>query len=199
MDDLISKLQNVLNDEESMKQIHELAGMLSNERQENHDPPPAAASNTAASPAVGQQAQSAPDFSNLLSKLGGMLSGANEAAKNSVPPVSANQSSPAQNTSGAPDLSALIAGLSGASGKDPSQGSAPQNGFDIGKLLKLQTIMAQSNKSDKNVELLLALKPLLKEENQVKIDRLIKIFKFFAVYPALKESGLLGGDLFGLL
>lgn len=59
--------------------------------------------------------------------------------------------------------------------------------------------MAQSNKSDKNVELLLALKPLLKEENQAKIDRLIKIFKFFAVYPALKESGLLGGDLFGLL
>ena len=39
---------------------------------------------------------------------------------------------------------------------------------------------------------------LLKEENQVKIDRLIKIFKLFAVYPALKESGLLGGDLLGL-
>ena len=59
--------------------------------------------------------------------------------------------------------------------------------------------MQQANKHDKNVDLLLALRPLMKEENQVKIDRLIKIFKLFAVYPLLKESGLLGGDLFGLL
>lgn len=48
------------------------------------------------------------------------------------------------------------------------------------------------------MNLLLALRPLLKEENQAKIDRLIKVFKLFAVYPALKESGLLGGDLLGL-
>jgi hypothetical protein len=70
---------------------------------------------------------------------------------------------------------------------------------DITKLLKLQAIMQQANTHDKNVDLLLALKPLLKEENQAKIDRLIKIFRLFAIYPALKESGLLGGDLFGLL
>ena len=69
----------------------------------------------------------------------------------------------------------------------------------MAKLLKLQAIMQQANKHDKNVDLLLALRPLMKEENQVKIDRLIKIFKLFAVYPLLKESGLLGGDLFGLL
>lgn len=199
MDDLISKLQNVLNDEESMKQIQELAGMLSSEMQENHNPPPASPAPAAVSPTVGQQAQSAPDFSNLLSKLGGMLSGGDETIKNSVPSVSTDQSSSAQNQSGAPDLSALLAGLSGAAGQSSLQGTSPQGGFDIGKLIKLQTIMAQSNKSDKNVELLLALKPLLKEENQVKIDRLVKIFKLFAVYPALKESGLLGGDLFGLL
>ena len=73
------------------------------------------------------------------------------------------------------------------------------NGLDVSKLLALQTIMQQANKQDKNVDLLLALRPLLKEENQAKIDRLIKIFRLFAVYPALKESGLLGGDLFGLL
>ena len=65
--------------------------------------------------------------------------------------------------------------------------------------MQLTSIISQANKSDKNVELLLALKPLLKEENQAKIDRLIKIFKLFAIYPLLKESGLLGGDLFGLL
>ncbi|WP_124100527.1 hypothetical protein [Ruminococcus sp. Marseille-P6503] len=198
MDDLISKLQNVLNDEESMKQIQELAGMLSNEAQENRDPPPASPAPEAALPAAGQQTQGAPDFSNLLSKLGGLFSGGEEAVKNNVPSVSPDQRAPAQNTSGSPDLSSLLAGLSGAAGQSQPQGSS-QGGFDVGKLLKLQTIMAQANKSDKNVELLLALKPLLKEENQAKIDRLVKIFKLFAVYPALKESGLLGGDLFGLL
>ena len=66
-------------------------------------------------------------------------------------------------------------------------------------LMQLGTVISSANKSDKNVDLLLALRPLLKEENQVKIDRLVKIFKLFAIYPALKESGLLGGDLFGLL
>lgn len=71
-------------------------------------------------------------------------------------------------------------------------------GLDIAKLMKIQSIMQSASKPDKNIQLLLALRPLLKEENQAKIDRLIKIFKLFAVYPALKESGLLGGDLLGL-
>ena len=68
----------------------------------------------------------------------------------------------------------------------------------MAKLMKIQSVMQAANKPDKNVDLLLALRPLLKEENQIKIDRLVKIFKLFAIYPALKESGLLGGDLFGL-
>lgn len=64
--------------------------------------------------------------------------------------------------------------------------------------MKIQSIMQSASKPDKNIQLLLALRPLLKEENQAKIDSLIKIFKLFAVYPALKESGLLGGDLLGI-
>lgn len=63
--------------------------------------------------------------------------------------------------------------------------------------MKIQSIMQSASKPDKNIQLLLALRPLLKEENQAKIDRLIK-YSSFAVYPALKESGLLGGDLLGL-
>lgn len=146
MDDLMSKLQSVLNDEQSMKQLNEFAKMLSNEQSEQSS----SANST-------QQ----PDFSQLLNNLG----------LNSEQP---QQSQP------------------------PPVPPAP-TGIDMAKLLQLQAIMQQANKHDKNVDLLLALKPLLKEENQVKIDRLIKIFKLFAVYPLLKQSGLLGGDLFGLL
>lgn len=141
----MNKIQNVLNDEESMKQIKELADMLTAEGgSQSETPPPQDAQNM--------------DFSQLLQSLGGI--------------------SPPQETKTA----------------QPPQGG----GFDIAKLMKLQGIMQSASKPDKNIQLLMALRPLLKEENQVKIDRLIKIFKLFAVYPALKESGLLGGDLLGL-
>ena len=140
MQDLMSKLQSVLGDEQSMKQLSEIASALSSETPEQ-----ASAGN------------SQPDFAQLLKSL--------------------NLEQPQQT--------------------QPVQPA--NNGLDVSKLLALQTIMQQANRQDKNVDLLLALRPLLKEENQAKIDRLIKIFKLFAVYPALKESGLLGGDLFGLL
>lgn len=142
----MNKIQNVLNDEESMKQIKELADML-----------------TADNGGQGEQSEAPQspqnmDFSQLLQSLGGVS-----------PPA---ESKPAQATQ--------------------------TGGLDIAKLMKIQSIMQTASKPDKNIQLLLALRPLLKEENQVKIDRLIKIFKLFAVYPALKESGLLGGDLLGL-
>ena len=145
----MNKIQNVLNDEESMKQIKELADMLT-------------ADNGGQGEQGGQsEAPQSPqnmDFSRLLQSLGGVS-----------PPA---ESKPAQATQA--------------------------GGFDIAKLMKIQSIMQLASKPDKNIQLLLALRPLLKEENQAKIDRLIKIFKLFAVYPALKESGLLGGDLLGL-
>lgn len=145
----MNKIQNVLNDEESMKQIKELADMLT-------------ADNGGQREQGGQsEAPQSPqnmDFSQLLQSLGGVS-----------PPA---ESKPVQATQ--------------------------TGGLDIAKLMKIQSIMQSASKPDKNIQLLLALRPLLKEENQAKIDRLIKIFKLFAVYPALKESGLLGGDLLGL-
>ena len=143
MDELMSKLQSVLNDEQSMKQLSEIAGMLSQGQDEGKS-----------------ESSQQPDLSQLLSSLG--LGSQQQSAPPPPPPAG----------TGSPDIT---------------------------KLLKLQAIMQQANTHDKNVDLLLALKPLLKEENQAKIDRLIKIFRLFAIYPALKESGLLGGDLFGLL
>ena len=142
MDDLMAKLQSVLNDEQSMKQLSQLAGALSGD------------SAPQAQPAAVQA--SANDFSQLLKSL---------------------------------DLNTQT--------QQPAPPAAP--GIDVAKLMQLQAILQQANKHDKNIDLLLALRPLLKEENQVKIDRLIKIFKLFSVYPALKQSGLLGGDLFGIL
>ena len=136
MEELMQKLQSVLNDEQSMKQLSELAGALSGD---------------------------------------------------------------AKNSSANPDISELLGSLGQADSFQNTERKPAADGLDVARLLQLQAIMQQANKHDKNVDLLLALKPLLKEENHVKIDRVIKIFKLFAIYPALKESGLLGGDLFGLL
>lgn len=146
----MNKIQNVLNDEESMKQIKELADMLTADNGGQGEQGGKGEAPT--------QSPQNMDFSQLLQSLGGVS-----------PPA---ESKPAQATQ--------------------------TGGLDIAKLVKIQSIMQSASKPDKNIQLLLALRPLLKEENQAKIDRLIKIFKLFAVYPALKESGLLGGDLLGL-
>ncbi|WP_294409356.1 hypothetical protein [uncultured Ruminococcus sp.] len=161
MDDLMNKLQDVLNDEESMKQIKELADMIVS------------------------QAPSAEENSPV-----------------SVPAQTGGIGGVPQNTGGMPDISALLRGLGMGGGAAPSAAAPAQQpapNIDISKIMQIGQVISQANKSDKNVDLLLALRPLLKEENQNKIDKLIKIFRLLAVYPVLKESGLLGGDLFGLL
>ncbi|MBQ8378574.1 MAG: hypothetical protein IJX42_05535 [Oscillospiraceae bacterium] len=74
-----------------------------------------------------------------------------------------------------------------------------EDNVDFTKLLQLSKIFEKASKPDKNTQLILALKPHLKEETQHKADSLIKIFKLRAVYPLLKESGIIGGDLSGIL
>ncbi len=74
-----------------------------------------------------------------------------------------------------------------------------EDNVDFSKLLQLTKIFEKASKPDKNTQLILALKPHLKEETQHKADSLIKIFKLMAVYPLLKESGIIGGDLSGIL
>ena len=155
MDDLMSKIQAMLSDQESMNQIKQLAEMLGSSAAA---PPP---QNTG----------------------GGSPPGGN----------------PTQNSGGMPDLSALLAGLGGGlSGQGASQSSSGGNaapsgdlGFDIGTLLQLQGLFQSVSSGDKNSDLLMALKPHLKEDKHKKIDQAIKILKLLALWNVVKESGLL--------
>ena len=72
-----------------------------------------------------------------------------------------------------------------------SESSDDGLGFDIGMLLKLAGLFNSSPQGDKNTQLLLALKPLLKEEKQEKVDKAVKMMKLFAVWTVVKESGML--------
>lgn len=121
MDDLMQKIQGILNDKESMEQLNQLASMFSS---------------SSAAESVAKQ-----------------------------PP---------------PDLT------------QSSNGS-----FDIGTFMSLQKLLSQSTKPDRSRDLLIALKPLVKDETKVKIDRILSVFKILSLLPILKESGLLGGELFG--
>ena len=125
MDDMINKIQEILNDEESMSQIKKLSEMLAS-----------------------------------------------------------------QNPDGMPDLSFMSGGNS-----SENEGAA----FDFSKILVLQELLSEANKRDKNSEFLYALKPLLKSESQVKVDRIVKLLKLMAMWPLIKDSGILGGDLFDIL
>ena len=79
--------------------------------------------------------------------------------------------------------------------EEKSEAAFPSGDFglgdiDITKLFKIQEIMSKAS-NDKSAELLLALKPLLREERRAKVDKAVKILKLFAVWTVLKDSGLL--------
>lgn len=76
---------------------------------------------------------------------------------------------------------------------DNSEGEneSPFGSFDFSSLMKLQGLMGAFGKSDKNTELLLALKPHLKEEKQEKVEKAIKLLRLLAVWNVVKESGML--------
>ncbi len=64
------------------------------------------------------------------------------------------------------------------------------DGIDVDMLLKIGDIISKLNESDKNTELLLAVKPHLRKENREKIDTAVKLFRIISVIPYLRESGL---------
>ncbi len=66
------------------------------------------------------------------------------------------------------------------------------SGLDPEMLIKMFALFETLNQPDDNERFLLALKPLLREENRAKIDSAIRLIKLFSLLPILRESGILG-------
>ena len=66
------------------------------------------------------------------------------------------------------------------------------SGLDPEMLIKMFALFETFNQPDDNERFLLALKPLLREENRVEVDSAIRLLKLFSLLPLLKDSGLLG-------
>lgn len=91
-------------------------------------------------------------------------------------------------------LLSSIGGMGGEAGEG-SQAPAEQSSEpmlpDISKLMQMSSLLQTSGSQDSSVALLHALRPLLKEETQIKLDRVIKIFRLMSAYPMIRDSGLL--------
>ena len=64
------------------------------------------------------------------------------------------------------------------------------SGLDPEVLIKMFALLEALNQPNDSERFLLALKPLLREENRSKIDSAIRLMKLFTMLPLLKDSGI---------
>lgn len=108
------------------------------------------------------------------------------------------QSQPKAPEPAGPDLSALAGLLGGgqSSGQSTNMGLNTQTLAMVGKLAPL---LSQANREDDATRLLRALRPLLGEARQKKVDEAIQILQMLRLLPLLKENGVFSGLLSGLM
>lgn len=70
---------------------------------------------------------------------------------------------------------------------------------DMEQIMGLVNLLQEAKTDDENICFLNALRPLLGEERRPRVDKAIKILRLLNVLPVIKESGILGGDIFGIL
>lgn len=66
------------------------------------------------------------------------------------------------------------------------------SGLDPEMLIRMLGLFETLNQPDDNERFLLALKPLLREENRAKIDSAIQLLKLFTLLPLIKDTGIFG-------
>ncbi|MDR1754016.1 MAG: hypothetical protein LBR74_03810 [Eubacterium sp.] len=64
-------------------------------------------------------------------------------------------------------------------------------GFDLDMLMKMSEMLVKFKQSDKNTDLLVALKPHLRPENRDKIDTAIRLVRIMGLLPFIKDMGLM--------
>lgn len=64
------------------------------------------------------------------------------------------------------------------------------SGLDPEMLIKMFALFEALDQPSDSERFLLALKPLLREENRSKIDSAIRLLKLFTMLPLLKDSGI---------
>ena len=89
-----------------------------------------------------------------------------------------------------PDAMAQVKAVAESLGLGQEEKKASPPTMDADTLSLLQKAASAYTKSDKNTELLLALKPHFSPERAKKVDDAIKILALLRMYPLIKDSGL---------
>lgn len=100
------------------------------------------------------------------------------------------QQQPPAQTPTADQVSGLGGALSALGGTNA--GVSPEL---LGTVMKIAPLLGSVNQENDHTRLLQALRPLLKNERQKKLDEAIKIMKMLKFLPLLKEQGILRGIL----
>ncbi|MCH5192870.1 MAG: hypothetical protein J1F11_02840 [Oscillospiraceae bacterium] len=99
------------------------------------------------------------------------------------------------------ELAAMFSAGMGEAASPPSAGesrdSASESPLNINPMAIMQ-LMSAASATDKNRELLVALKPHLQTERQQKLDRVLKLLKLYNIFTTLRENGMLN-DLENIL
>lgn len=201
-----------LNDPQKMQQLGQMLSSLGLGGPAN--------AQTNAQQASSGQGSSEPNLSALLSSLQQQMeNGSRGQNQPSQPPAGANlsallstlqqQMENGNKGNSAPNLSSLLLALQQGAAQNgtnsagqalsalqgsPSGANAPAISMDT--ILKIQRTMQALSRSNPNIDLLRAMRPLLSPRRARKVDDAIRIMQLIQLLPALKESGLfaLGGD-----
>lgn len=78
----------------------------------------------------------------------------------------------------------------------PQAPAVPGMGAEtLGLVTKLAPLMQSLQQEDNSTRLLQALRPMLGEKRQKKLDEALRLLKLMRLLPMLRQSGLLGGLL----
>lgn len=114
-------------------------------------------------------------------------SGQNQSDPAAAAPAPAQPAAPAQ-PQGSPDVKQAIAGLQDSAGALSALGNLNFNQGDFEMMMKAKSIFDRMNNAkNKNVDLIMALRPHLRPETQDKADQAMKILRLFEVLPLLKD------------
>ena len=130
--------------------------------------------------------QSMEQIKNIMGSMGGQSGGDSNSQSATVPAGGSGGLGALAGLGGLGDLSAL-SGLGGL-------GSS--GGLDLmSTVTKLAPLLSKAQQEDDTTRLLNALRPLLSEKRQKKIDEAIKILHILRILPMVRETGILSSIL----
>ena len=130
--------------------------------------------------------QSMEQIKNIMGSMGSQSGGDNKPQSATAPAGASGALGALGSLGGLGDLSALsgLGGLGGSGGLDL-----------MSTVTKLAPLLSKAQQEDDTTRLLNALRPLLSEKRQKKIDEAIKILHILRILPMVRETGILSSIL----